>query len=76
MRRSYLRYVVAGCCFTVAAILIAVSSNSQGGRNDCRNWYARSVASLFIPCAAKAEQAEPFNIGTPLTDQQGTRAER
>jgi hypothetical protein len=66
----YARYVVVGCCFVVAAILIVSSSNSYSSSDQCRNWHARSITSLFVPCVTKAEVSEPVNIGTPSTEQQ------
>jgi hypothetical protein len=65
----YFRYAVVGSCLIAAAILMVVSSNSDPSADECRNWYARSVTSLFIPCAAKTEVNEPFNIGTARTEK-------
>jgi hypothetical protein len=63
------RYAVVGCCFAGAAILMVVSANSHGGKDECRNWSARSVVSVFIPCIERVEVNDPFNIGTALTKQ-------
>jgi hypothetical protein len=41
----YLRYAVVGSCLVAAAILMVVSSNSDSGTDQCRNWYARSITS-------------------------------
>lgn len=65
-----MRYAVVGCCFVVAAILVIVSANSNGGKDECRNWSARSVLSLFTPCVAKAEVNNPLNIGSAQAKQQ------
>jgi hypothetical protein len=65
----YLRYAVVGSCLIAAAILMVVSSNSDPGTDECRNWYARSITSLFIPCMAKVEVNEPFNIGAAPIEQ-------
>ena len=65
----YLRYAVVGCCFVAAAILIIVSSNPYWGAGECRNRGALSVTNLFIPCAAKAEVDDPFNIGAAPIEQ-------
>ena len=67
---TYIRYAAVGCCFIAAAILLIVSSNSYGGKNECRNRSARSVASLFTPCDARVEVYDPFIIGTALAKQQ------
>ena len=64
------RYAIVGCCFVAAAILIAFSANSNGGKDECRNWSARSVMSLFTPCVAKVEVDDPLNIGTGPAGQQ------
>jgi len=64
-----LRYAVVGSCFVAAAILMIVSANSHGGKDECRNWSARSVMSLFTPCVAKVEVNDPLNIGTALAKQ-------
>lgn len=70
----YLRYAVVGSCLVAAAILMVVSSKSNSSHDECRNWYARSVTSLFIPCAAKAEVNEPFNIGAaPIENERHTK---
>ena len=61
------RYTIVGFCFVGAAILMIVSANSNGGKDECRNWSARSVMNLFTPCVAKAEVNDPLNIGTALT---------
>ena len=66
----YARYVVVSCCFITAAILIVASSNSHSSRDQCRNWHARSITSLFVPCVTKAEVSEPFNIGIPPIKKQ------
>jgi hypothetical protein len=63
------RYAVVGCCFVAAAILMIVSANSNGGKQECRNWSAQSVMSLFTPCVAKVEVNDPLNIGTALAKQ-------
>ena len=65
-----MRYTVAGCCFVVAAILVIVSANSNGGKDECRNWSARSVLSFFTPCVAKVEVNDPLNIGRAQAKQQ------
>ena len=68
----HLRYAVVGCCIVAAAILMFVSSNSYRGADECSNESARSITSLFMPCATKAQVNEPFNIGTaPITQQDG-----
>jgi hypothetical protein len=72
----YLRYAVVGCCFVAAAILIFVSSNSYRGTDECRNRSARSVTNLFIPCAAKAEVDDPFNIGAAPIEQPAGQTKR
>ena len=72
----YLRYAVVGCCFVAAAILIIVSSNSYRGTGECRNRSARSVTNLFIPCAAKAEVDDPFNIGAAPIEQPDSQTKR
>jgi hypothetical protein len=64
------RYAVVGCCFVTAAILMIVSANSNGGKDECRYWSARSVVSVFMPCVDRVEVNDPFNIGTALTKQQ------
>ena len=69
------RYAVVGCCFVAAAILMIVSANSHG-KDECRNWSARSVMSLFTPCVAKAEVNDPLNIGTALAKQQDSPTKR
>jgi|GEM_PF-7077735 len=61
------RYAVVGCCFVAAAMFMIVSANSHGSKDDCRNWSARSVMSLFTPCVAKVEVNDPLNIGTAVT---------
>jgi len=48
---------------------VIVSANSNGDKQDCRNWSARSVTSLFTPCIAKVEVNDPLNIGTALAKQ-------
>ncbi len=58
-----MRYAVVGCCFVGAAILMIVSANSNGGKDDCRNWSARSVMTLFTPCVVKVEVNNSLNIG-------------
>lgn len=58
------RYAVVGCCIVAAAILLIVSANSNGGKDECRNWSARSITGLFTPCVAKVEVNDPLNIGT------------
>ena len=60
------RYAVVGCCFVAAAILMIVSANSNGSKNECRNWFARSVTNVFTPCVVKVEVNDPLNIGTPM----------
>jgi hypothetical protein len=70
------RYAIAGCCFVAAAILIVVSANSNGGKDECRNWSARSVMSLFTPCVAKVEVDDPLNIGTAVAKQPDSKAKR
>jgi hypothetical protein len=72
----YLRYTVVGSCFVAAIILLVISAHSYGGKDECRNWSARSVTSLFTPCVAKAEVNEPFNIGTPLPKEQDGQTKR
>jgi hypothetical protein len=64
------RYAVVGCCFVAAALLMIVSAKSRGSKDECRNWSARSVMSLFTPCVAKVEVNDPLNIGTALAKQQ------
>ena len=61
-----LRYAVVGFCFVAAAVLLIVSANSNGGKDECRNWSARSVVNLFTPCVDKVEVDNPLNIGTAL----------
>jgi hypothetical protein len=70
------RYAVVGCCFVAAAILMIVSANSNGGKNECRNWSARSILSLFTPCVAKVEVNDPFNIGSAIVRQPDSEAKR
>jgi len=70
----HLRYAVVGCCIVAAAILVFVSSNSNRDTDECRNWSARLITSLFTPCAAKAEVNEPFNIGAAPIAQQDDRS--
>ena len=60
------RYAVVGCCFVAAAILMIVSANSNGSKNECRNWSAHFVTSVFIPCVDRVEVQDPLNIGTPM----------
>jgi hypothetical protein len=71
-----MRYAVVGCCFVAAAILLIVSANSNGGKDECRNWSARSVMSLFTPCVAKVEVNDPLNIGTAPAKQQDSQTKR
>lgn len=66
----YLRYAVVGSCFVTAIILLVISAHSPGGKDECRNWSARSVMSLFTPCVAKVEVNDPLNIGTGLAKEQ------
>jgi hypothetical protein len=68
------RYVVVGCCFVAAAILMIVSANSNGSKNECRDWSARFVTSVLIPCVDRVEVQVPLNIGTPM--QQDSKAKR
>ena len=70
------RYAVVGCCFVAAAILMTVSAYSNGSKNECRNWSARSITNLFIPCAAKAEVDDPFNIGAAPIEQKDIQTNR
>jgi hypothetical protein len=70
------RYAIAGCCFVAATILILVSANSGDGKDECRNWSARSVASVFIPCVDRVEVNAPLNIGSALTKQQESPTRR
>ena len=70
------RYAVVGCCFVAAALLMIVSANSHDSRDECRNWSARSIMSLFTPCVAKVEVNDPLNIGTPLAKQQDNPTKR
>ena len=70
------RYAVFGCCFVAAAILLIVSANSNGGHDECRNWAARSITSLFTPCVAKIEVNDPLNIGTAIVKQPDSEAKR
>ena len=70
------RYAVVGCCFVAAAILLMVSANSNGGKDECRNWSARSIMSLFTPCVAKVEVNDPLNIGTAVVKQPDSQAKR
>jgi hypothetical protein len=72
----YLRYAVVGSCFVGAIILLVISAHSYGGKDECRNWSARSVTSLFTPCVAKTEVNELFNIGTPLLKEQDGQTKR
>jgi len=65
-----MRYAVVGGCFVAAAILMIVSANSHGSNDECRNWSARSVLSLFTPCVAKVEVNDPLNIGNTQAKQQ------
>ena len=65
----YLRYAVVGSCLIAATLLLVISAHSNGGTDECRNWHARSVMSLFTPCVAKAEVNEPFNIGAALPNK-------
>ena len=67
------RHAVVGCCFA-AAILMVVSANSNGSKNECRNWSARFVTSVLIPCVDRVEVQDPLNIGTPM--QQDSKATR
>ena len=60
------RYAVVACCSAAAAILMIVSANSNGGKDECRNWSARSVVSVFIPCVDRVEVNNPLNIGAAL----------
>jgi hypothetical protein len=71
-----LRYAVVGCCFVAAAILMIVSANSHGSEDECRNWSARSVMSLFTPCVAKVEVNDPLNIGSTQAKQQDSPSKR
>ena len=71
-----MRYAVVGCCFVTAAILMIVSANSHDSRDECRNWSARSIMSLFTPCVAKVEVNDPLNIGTALAKQQDNPTKR
>ena len=68
------RYAAFGCCFAAAALLIFVSANSNGSKNECRSWLAHSVANVLIPCVDRVEVQDPLNIGTPM--QQDGRAKR
>jgi len=70
------RYAVAGFCLVAAVILVIVSANSNGDKQDCRNWSARSVTSLFTPCIAKVEVNDPLNIGTAIVKQPDGEAQR
>jgi hypothetical protein len=63
------RYAVVGCCFVAAALLMIVSANSRGSKDECRNWSARSVVSVFIPCVDRVEVNDPLNIGAALVKQ-------
>jgi hypothetical protein len=65
-----MRYSIVGSCFVTAAILMTVSANSHGSNDECRNWSARSVLSLFTPCAAKVEVNDPLKIGSAQAKQQ------
>lgn len=65
-----MRYAVVGCCFVAAAILMIVSTNSHGSKDECRNWSARSVMSFFTPCVVKVEVNDPLNIGSAHAKQQ------
>jgi hypothetical protein len=69
------RYAVVGCCFFVAALLMIVSANSNS-KGECRNWSARYVTSIFIPCIDRVEVNDPLNIGTPLGKQPDTESKR
>ncbi len=60
------RYAVVGCCFVGAALLMIVSAHSNGSKNECRDWLARFVANVLIPCVDKVEVQDPLNIGTPM----------
>jgi hypothetical protein len=68
------RYAVVGCCFVAAALLMIVSANFNDGKDECRNWSARSVMSLFTPCVAKVEVNNPLDIGIALAEQQDSAA--
>jgi hypothetical protein len=70
------RYTIVGCCFAAAAILMIVSANYNGGKDECRNWSARSVLSLFTPCVAKVEVNDPLDIGTAAVKQPASEAKR
>jgi len=70
------RYAFVGCCFVVAAILLMVSANSNGGKDECRNWSARSILSLFTPCVTRVEVNDPLNIGTAVVKQPDSEAKR
>jgi hypothetical protein len=72
----YVRYAVVGCCFIAAAILLIISSNSYRGTDECRNWLARSVTSLFMPCVAKAQVNDPLNIGTAMAKEPNSQNKR
>jgi hypothetical protein len=63
------RYAVVGRCFVAAAILLIFSANSNGGKDECRNWSARSITSLFTPCVAQVEANNPLDIGSALARQ-------
>lgn len=65
-----MRYAVVGCCFVAAAILMIVSTNSHGSKDECRNWSARSVMNFFTPCVVKVEVNDPLNIGSAQAKQQ------
>jgi hypothetical protein len=70
------RYAVIGCCFFAAAILLIVSANSNGGKDECRNWSAHSIMSLFTPCVAKVEVNDPLNIGSALAKHNDSETKR
>jgi hypothetical protein len=70
------KYIVAGSFVIAAVILTVVSSNSYRSTDECRNWSARSITSLFIPCAAKAEVDDPFNIGAAPIEQKDIQTNR
>ena len=68
------RYAVAGFCLVAAVILVIVSANSNGDKQDCRNWSARYVTSIFMPCIDRVEVNDPLNIGAPLGKQPDTES--
>lgn len=72
----YLRYAVVGFCLAAAILLLVISAHSYGGKDQCRDWSARSVTQLFTPCVAKAEVNDPFNIGASLPKEQDGQTER